>query len=120
MGRRVHRSPDVGLPALLIGSGGIEMSTTLKRFICQKEDCNRSFYTYHSEAVICCPYCRSVEVRDYDPKSKLRYRIDAVEIPLAGPCENCGELFPEDQLPDADMKGQVVCRKCIEKMALGP
>jgi len=34
-------------------------------------------------------------------------------------CVNCSEPFPEEELPDADMKGQVVCRKCIEKMALG-
>jgi len=34
-------------------------------------------------------------------------------------CVNCAEPFPEEELPDADMKGQVVCRKCIEKMALG-
>ncbi len=34
-------------------------------------------------------------------------------------CTNCADSFPEEELPDADMKGQVVCRKCIEKMALG-
>jgi len=31
--------------------------TELIRFICQYEDCNRSFYTTHPGRVVVCPYC---------------------------------------------------------------
>ena len=52
---------------------------SLRRILCDSENCSRSFYTYHEDEVSCCPYCRSDHFYDYDSGDNLKYRIDTVD-----------------------------------------
>lgn len=54
---------------------------SLKRVVCQSEDCNKSFYTYYISSIQCCPYCKGTKIEDYAPENKFDYRIEACDKP---------------------------------------
>jgi hypothetical protein len=48
----------------------------LKRLVCANEDCNKSFYVFYADEIVCCPFCKSEDFYDYDTQNRLEYWID--------------------------------------------